>query len=46
MEMSFRPVRVEDHDGTGEASLLVVFDSPAAESSKEAEEKKRSNEQL
>ena len=44
MEMSFGAVRVEDHDGVGEAALLVVFDSPAAESSKEAEEKKRSSE--
>lgn len=44
MEMSFGAVRVEDHDGAGEAALLVVFDSPAAESSKEAEEKKRSSE--
>ena len=44
MEMSFRAVRVEDHDGAGEASLLVVFDSLAAESSKEAKEKKRASE--
>ena len=45
MEMSFRAVRIEDHDGAGEASLLVVFDSPAAEGSKDTKEKKRSNEQ-
>ena len=44
MEMSFRAVRVEDHDGAGEASLLVVFDSLAAERSKEAKEKKRTSE--
>ena len=45
MKVSFGSIRVEDHDGVGEASLLVVLDSPAAKGSKDAKEKKRSNEQ-
>ena len=46
MEMSFGAIRVEDHDGVGEASLLVVFDPMATEGSKDAKEKKRSSEQF
>ena len=45
MKVSFGSIRVQDHYGVGEASLLVVLDSPAAEGSKDAKEKKRSNEQ-
>ena len=44
MEMSFGAVRVEDHDGGGEASLLVVFDPMATEGSQAAKEKLRSSE--
>jgi hypothetical protein len=45
MEVSFGSIRVEAHDGVGEAPLLVVLDSPAAEGAKDAKKKKRSNEQ-
>ena len=45
MEVNFAAIRVEAHDGVGEASLLVVLDSPAAEGAKDAKKKKRSNEQ-
>ena len=45
MKVSFGSIRIKDHDGVGEAPLLVVLDSPAAEGAKDAKEKKRSNEQ-
>ena len=45
MKVSFGSIRIKDHDGVGEAPLLVVLDSPAAEGSKDTKEKKRSNEQ-
>ena len=45
MEVNFGSIRIEAHDGVGEAPLLVVLDSPAAEGSKDTKEKKRSNEQ-
>lgn len=45
MEVDLDAVGVEAHDGVGEAPLLVVLDSPAAEGPKDAKKKKRSNEQ-
>ena len=45
MEVNFRAVRVEAHDSAGEAPLLVVLDSPAAEGGGDAKKQENCNEQ-
>ena len=40
MEVNFGSIRIEAHDGIGEALLLMVFDPPAAEGAKGCDKKK------